>query len=154
METISAKEFRAGRAHRVISKPLDGCPVEFGALFLTTIPPSANNIFVNSKKGRFKSPEYKAWQARACGQLRRQDGWHVPGPIRVRMIFAKAQTKADCDNLIKPTLDILMAAGRIADDRNVVEVRAAFESDAVGTRIEIYSASRPIPTTCACGGTG
>lgn len=148
METITAAQYREikGRAHRVILKPLDGEPVEFGALFLNTVPPSLNNMFVNGKKGRFKSPEYKAWQARACSQLRRQDGWHVPGPIRVRLVFARTQTKADCDNLIKPTLDLLMAAGRISDDSNVVEVRAAFEGAAVGTRIEIWKASRPIPT--------
>ncbi len=128
------------RAHRIIPTPLDGDAVDFGALALNTPPPSLNNIFVNGKKGRFKSAEYKAWQIRACLQLRRQGGWHVPGAVDVRLTFPRGQTRADLDNLIKPTLDLLMAAGRISDDRNVVTLVAAFDQEAKTTRIEIRKA--------------
>lgn len=131
------------RAHRMIPTPLDGEPVEFGALELTMPPPSLNNLFVNGRKGRFKSPEYKEWQTRACLQIRRQSGWHVPGSVDIRLVFSRAQTRADLDNLIKPTLDLLMAAGRISDDRNVMSISAAFDSGKTGTRIEIRKASRP-----------
>lgn len=143
--TITAQQYRSGRAHRMIPKPLDGEPVAFGALVLHGTPPSLNNIFTNGKKGRFKSAEYKAWQVRAGLQLRKQSGWHVPGPIRVRVVIAERETKADLDNLLKPILDILMACGRIDDDRNVRKIEAEFVPTAVGTRIEIWSASRPIP---------
>lgn len=124
----------------MIPTPLDGVAVDFGALELTMPPPSLNNLFVNGKRGRFKSPDYKAWQTRACLQLRRQDGWHVPGAIDIRLVFSRAQTRADLDNLIKPTLDLLMAAGRISDDRNVMSISAAFGSGVTGTRIEIRKA--------------
>lgn len=142
-ETMTAAEYRT-RVHRVIAKPLDGEPVFCGALFLTMPPPSLNNLFVNARKGRggrFKSATYKAWQARAFIQLRRQGEWHVPGKVRIRIILNRKETRADLDNVIKPTLDLLMAAGRISDDSNVVEVCAAFESSATGTRIEIRSAA-------------
>lgn len=129
------------RAHRVIEKPLDGDPVECGALVLKGTPPSLNNIFVNGKKGRFKSGEYKAWQVRACLQLRKQSGWHVPGRVHIRLAFNRSETRCDIDNLIKPVLDILMASGRIADDRNVWKVEAAFLPGTSGTRIEIRRAS-------------
>jgi Holliday junction resolvase RusA-like endonuclease len=131
----------ATRVHRVIATPLDGEPVEFGALSLPVAPPSLNNLFVNGKKGRFKSPEYKAWQVRSMLHLRKQAGWHVPGAIEIKLAFNRHQTRADLDNLIKPTLDLLMAAGRISDDRNVRRIEAAFLPDAIGTRIEIRRAA-------------
>lgn len=135
------KKRRTDDAHRVIMTPLDGDAVPFGALELCGAPPSLNNLFLNVKKGRIKSPEYASWQVRAVLQLRKQAAWHVPGKIRVRLSFGRRDTRADLDNLIKPVLDLLMAAGRIADDRNVVEIAAAFETGVTGTRIEISDAA-------------
>ena len=129
------------RTHRVLTVPLDGEAVRWGALELTMPPPSLNNLFVNGKRGRFKSPDYKSWQARAFVQLRRQGSWHVPGAVEIRLAFNRSQTRADLDNLIKPTLDLLMAAGRISDDRNVKVISAAFVSSVNGTRIEIRNAA-------------
>ena len=141
MTFLSSEKYRT-RVHRVIAKPLDGEAVAFGALVLHGTPPSLNNIFVNGKKGRFKSSGYKTWQVRACMQLRRQSGWHVPGRVEIKLAFNRSETRCDIDNLIKPVLDILMASGRIADDRNVMKVEAAFEKGVTGTRIEIRSATQ------------
>lgn len=141
------KAARAVRFHRVIATPLDGDAVEFGALSLPVTPPSLNNLFINAKRGRLKSPEYRAWQVRSVLHLRKHGGWHVPGPITVRLAFNSAQTRADLDNLIKPVLDLLMAAGRIADDRNVRKLEAEFSPGIVGTLIEIRKATvEPKPT--------
>ena len=132
-------------AHRMIPNPLDGEPVEKGALWLCTVPPSLNNIFFNVKrKGRIKTPLYTAWLTKCHFELRKQCGWHVPGKTRIRMTYSRVQTKADLDNLQKPVLDLLVQAGRIADDRNVIEIHAAF-GPVKGTLIEIWSASQPIP---------
>ncbi len=128
------------KVHRMIPTPLDGDAVEFGALSLPFTPPSLNNIFVNGKKGRFKSAEYRVWQTRACLHLRKQNGWHVPGAIKVRLTFNENQTRADLDNIIKPVLDLLMAAGRISDDRNVRKIEAEFSHGITGTLIEIRRA--------------
>ena len=125
------------KAHRMIPTPLDGDAVEFGALTLPMTPPSLNNIFINVKKGRIKAPEYVAWQIRASMHIRKQSGWHVPGKVRVRLAFNERQTRCDLDNLIKACLDILMANGRISDDRNVRKLEAEFCSTIVGTLIEI-----------------
>ncbi len=131
------------RIHRVIVAPLDGEPVEFGALHLSAPPPSLNNLFINVKgKGRIKSPDYRAWQTNALLQLRRQYGWHVAGPIHVRLLFNRADTRSDLDNLVKPVLDTLMSAGRISDDRNVMKIEAEFATGHHGTRIEIKRAIR------------
>lgn len=129
---------KATRIHRVIAAPLDGSPVEFGALHLSAPPPSLNNLFINVKrKGRVKSPDYNAWITTALLQLRRQNGWHVGGPVYIRLVFNRQDTRADLDNLIKPTVDILVAAGRIQDDRHMMKVEAEFASGTHGTRIEI-----------------
>lgn len=132
----------AVRIHRVIPNPLDGDPVDCGALHLSCAPPSLNNLFINAKrKGRIKSPDYRAWQTTALLQLRRQFSWHVPGAVSIKLTFDRSQTRADLDNLIKPTLDLLMAAGRISDDRNVAAISAEFVKGARGTRIEIRRAA-------------
>ena len=123
-------------AHRAIATPLDGEARPSGTLTLTTPPPSLNNAFVNGAKGRFKSPAYKAWAWVAQADLRKQSGWHVPGRVRVCIAISRADTKADLDNLIKPVLDILVAAGRIADDRNVVSIEAEF-ADILGVRVSV-----------------
>lgn len=135
-------------AHRVILSPLDGDPVEFGALSLPFTPPSLNNLFVNGKKGRFKSPEYRTWQTRAVLALRKQGGWHVPGPINIRITFNRGQTRSDLDNLLKPALDLLMAAGRISDDRNVRRIEAEFSTSILGTLIEIRKVDAAAHVPC------
>lgn len=147
MQTMTAAEYREGHwksargPHRMIATPLDGQPQDRGALSLTVVPPSLNNAFLNIKKGRTKSPAYRQWIASAQRDLRRQGGWHVPGRICVRLIFRKGETRADLDNLIKPCLDLLVSAGRIADDRNVAKLEATFADDLKGVRIEITRAA-------------
>ena len=128
--------------HRAILTPLDGEERTSGTLALTTPPPSLNNAFVNGAKGRFKSPAYKAWTWVAQADLRNQSGWHVPGRVRVCLLISRADTKADLDNLIKPVLDLLVAAGRIADDRNVVSIEAEF-ADILGVRVSITASPSP-----------
>lgn len=130
--------------HRMAPRPLDGEAVDRGALCLCTVPPSLNTIFFNVKrKGRVKTPEYSEWLTKCHFELRRQGGWHVPGHVRVRLSYCRSQTKADLDNLAKPVLDLLVQAGRIQDDRNVVELHAAY-GQTKGTVIEIWSASHSI----------
>lgn len=147
--TITAEEYRKGfwkdakGPHRIIPTPLDGEAVNGGALCLTTIPPSLNNAFINlpKGKGRTKSPEYRQWINGAQRDLRKQEGWHVPGHVAIKLAFRRGGTGADLDNLIKPCLDILVSTGRITDDRNVVKIEAQFSDDLKGVRIEIQRAA-------------
>jgi Holliday junction resolvase RusA-like endonuclease len=139
---------RAGRAatkmHRIIATPLDGSPVLVGDLVLSEPPPSLNNAFVNGKTGRFKSAAYKAWRTLALIELRQQPSWHVRGAVNVRLVFNRAKTRADLDNLIKASLDILVASGRTCDDRNVRSVTASFGS-AGGVDIQVCEAKAVRP---------
>lgn len=137
-QTITVAEYRKG-AHRVMPAVLDGPRVRFGALVLDMPPLSVNNLFATGENGRrFAVKAYKAWQARALLQLRKQASWHISGTVRIRLQFTREQTKADLDNLAKPVLDVLVKAGRISDDRNVRELRLLFSDKATGTQIDIW----------------
>lgn len=129
------------RAHRMIVDALDGAPRDEGELYLSMPPPSLNNAFVNAgRMGRIKSAAYTAWRTKAHLELRQQGPWHVPGPVYVRIWVNRKETRADLDNIIKPTLDLLVSAGRMEDDRNVVSICATFDPAITGTRIEIERA--------------
>jgi Holliday junction resolvase RusA-like endonuclease len=146
--TLTLAEYKAlpkGRAgHRVVLTALDGAAVRYGSLYLSMPPLSVNNLFANGGNGRFATSLYRQWQAQALLQLRRQAAWHVPGRVRIRLQFTRAQTGADLDNLAKPVLDALVKAGRMDDDRNVVELRLSFSDRASGTQIEIWSNAQSI----------
>lgn len=127
------------KAHRVIPKPLDSGPVSRGTLTLSMPPPSVNALFANAKKGRRKTLAYRNWRAFADRELRDQPSWHVPGKVRV--LIRVGGSRADCDNLCKAPIDALVGAGRIQDDRNVVDVRAIHDDGVTGTVIEIEAAA-------------
>ncbi len=126
----------------MIVTALDGEARDHGVLMLSGPPPSLNGIFANARSvGRIKTAAYNGWRTLAHLELRKHGPWHVPGRIKVEIQVGRAGTRADIDNLIKPTLDLLVSAGRIADDRNVTDVRAFFADEPgafIGTRVEIW----------------
>lgn len=124
---MTAAEYRAlpkrRAGHRMILTPLDGKTMARGTLWFSAPPPSLNNAFKNAgRRGRIKTPAYKLWLDQAHRDLRRQASWHVPGSIAIRLSFTVG--KFDIDNAIKPCLDVLVAAGRMSDDRNVQSILA------------------------------
>lgn len=151
--TINGREFRVvsstpakpiapeKKAHRVIAQQLDGEAVSRGTLMLSSPPPSVNALFFNRAKGkgRGRTLVYRNWRAAADRELRAQEPWHVPGKVRITVRVGGS--RADIDNLCKGPLDALVAAGRIQDDRNVVEARAIHDATVRGTLIEIERAA-------------
>jgi len=86
-------------------------------------PPSVNKLFANRRGGRFKTPEYKHWLAE-CGWLIREQLTSVgcdpvPGRVVVLITVERTNLLADCDNLTKATLDLLVKMKVIDDDRFV-----------------------------------
>jgi len=98
-----------------------------GASACTTLtipaPPSVNNLFSNSVRGRFKTPAYKAWLAEAGWTVREQmtrDGCdRVPGRVVIVMGVERASLRADLDNTAKAAIDLLVSCKVIDDDRFV-----------------------------------
>lgn len=128
-----------GKARRKIQ--LLGSPREAGTLMLSMCPPSVNALFFNKKdgKGRGKTLAYRNWCIFANIELRAQTHWHVPGKVTVTVRVGGS--RADADNLLKAALDALVKAGRIEDDRNVIEARAIHDDTVIGTLIEIRVAA-------------
>lgn len=81
-----------------------------------TVPPSVNNLFFSTAKGRSKSKEYRYWTTKAVKRLR---GWKWEGQYPVSITFTVRETinqRRDLDNLLKPLSDSLVKAGVIIDD--------------------------------------
>lgn len=83
------------------------------------LPPSVNNLFVNGKRGRFKSQKYKDWEADAGMYLMQQrfPKGEITGPY-VMEIKLPMKVKGDISNRIKAAEDCLVGIGVIPDDRH------------------------------------
>jgi crossover junction endodeoxyribonuclease RusA len=90
------------------------------------MPPSLNHAYANRKGvGRVKVASYRQWQHAAVAMIRVSvpAAKRIAGKINVHILLPVTM-RGDCDNRIKPTLDALVASGRIDDDRNIQWVSA------------------------------
>jgi len=86
-------------------------------------PPSVNNLFVNSKHGRFRSQRYDSWINNAGNEILRQRPAKITGPVNLTYEFQEGRDnrKRDLGNLEKATTDLLVALRIIeADDGSIV----------------------------------
>lgn len=88
------------------------------------IPPSTNNLFVNGKRGRFKSQKYKDWLEEAGVYLMQQKfvKGAITGPYELEIRVAM-NTRADITNLLKAPEDCLVSIGVLPDDKHCHEAR-------------------------------
>jgi Holliday junction resolvase RusA-like endonuclease len=89
---------------------------QYAVIKLTDLPPSVNALFANKKGGRFKTSAYKNWLHDAGWELKEQKPPHVPGPYAVDMRFGRKNKRTDLDNMLKATMDLLVAHHVVADD--------------------------------------
>lgn len=97
-------------------------------VYLISVPPSANALYANSKSGgRHKTKAYAAWTRGELKALLAQRAKPI-GARAIIKITVPHNNRIDADNKIKPTLDLLVRAGVLADDscKYVAEVSAAF----------------------------
>lgn len=96
--------------------------------FVLSVPPTVNNAYVNLRAGgRRKSRAYCAWIRGELKALTAQRAKPVGRRAKVTITLPNA-TRGDCDNRIKPCLDLLVRAGVLTDDRSdfVSSVTAVF----------------------------
>jgi Holliday junction resolvase RusA-like endonuclease len=86
------------------------------------VPPSTNNLFVNGKRGRFKSQRYKDWEAEAESALweRRPKGI-VIGAYKVAIVLPE-MIRGDIDNRSKAIIDFMVKMGLTPDDKHMWKV--------------------------------
>ena len=89
-------------------------------------PPSVNNLFANTPRGRFKTPRYKAWLQEAGWMLREQTPDPVPGRVVIMIGVERSSPRMDLDNQAKALLDLLTFHKVIEDDRFVTALVMAW----------------------------
>lgn len=104
-------------------------------------PPSTNNLFINTSRGRIRSSKYDQWATEAGWELLRQRPSKVAGPVSLTFEFqsGKDKRKRDITNLLKAPEDLLVKHGIIeADDNTIVQsISANWNAEVTGVRIAI-----------------
>lgn len=116
--------------------------------FTVSLPPSANNLFRNVPRvGRVKMPEYKAWEKAnewlvtlACN-----DGRKIDGPFALTVKVGKPdRRRRDLDNILKPTLDLLVRCGGVKDDSDCQRIEASWSDQHEGVFVLVLP-TQPVP---------
>ena len=105
---------------------------------LSALPPSVNSMFANRPGGRFKTKAYKDWLTLAGHELNRQKPGRVAGPYAVTFTFGRVNKRADLDNIIKASADLLVSHGVVDDDRFAQRIVAEW-GPVEGVHIQICS---------------
>lgn len=95
------------------------------------LPPSTNNLFVNGKRGRFKSQKYKDWEEDAGLYLMQQKEWKsqkVIGPYELEILVSQ-KMRGDISNRIKAVEDMLVSIEATSDDSNAQRVSIERSAD-------------------------
>lgn len=110
------------------------------------IPPSANQLWFNLPKevggGRAKTKRYEDWITIARSELRKQKARPLFGRFAVVIEVNEKARLRDCDNAIKPTLDLLVFHGVLDSDAKTVvrKVSSEWVSGIEGVRVTIKPA--------------
>ena len=88
----------------------------FAVVKLSRLPPSANNLFATSQRGRFKTKHYKGWLEQAGCELKQQRPGHVPGHYAMTVTAGKVAKRRDLSNLLKALEDLLVTHSVVEDD--------------------------------------
>ena len=114
-------------------------------------PPSLNNMFINGKRGRFRSQRYDSWLQEAGCEILRQRPSKVSGPVVLTFEFHEGRDnrKRDISNLVKAPEDLLVKHGLIeADDGSIVrEIKCKWSTEVDGVRITVASVFTALPGT-------
>jgi crossover junction endodeoxyribonuclease RusA len=106
-------------------------------------PPSLNNLFINGRKGRFRSQKYDSWIQEAGTEIMRQRPLKLAGPVSITYEFQDGhdKRKRDLDNLAKAPNDLLVSHGIIeADDGSIVRaIELKWNPEVKGVRVTIKS---------------
>ena len=104
-------------------------------------PPSTNNLFINTSRGRIRSSKYDEWATEAGWELARQRPAKAIGPVSILFEFQsnRDKRKRDITNLLKAPEDLLVKFKVIeADDNTIVQaISAGWSASVKGVQITI-----------------
>lgn len=94
------------------------------------VPPSVNGCWSNVQGlGRVRSEAYRRWHKTAFDEASLQRAGKIDGPYSIELEVGRLGHRADIDNRIKPTLDLLV--NFVTDDDARCESISAKWSDVV-----------------------
>ena len=107
---------------------------------ISQLPPSVNNLYFNLPhgRGRAQSKEYRAWLSLAGAEIRLMQ--RVPitsGDVRIDLRF-RTNRRRDLDGCLKATLDALVKARVIDDDKCVTAISLEW-ADVAGVEVTVRS---------------
>ena len=106
-------------------------------------PVSVNDMYGNNKgagRGRFVMPEYAQWRADATICLYQQQVRPILGRVVVHIDLDDTR-QGDCDNRIKPILDLLVKEGTLGGDSKKYVKRVSIGWESIeGCRIALETA--------------
>lgn len=87
-------------------------------LQLLSLPPSVNNLYFNTGKGRARSAEYRKWSNAEEWNARLQFyRFHTfTSPVKIVVRIGEPKRRRDIDNIWKPICDLLVKLAIIPDD--------------------------------------
>ena len=112
--------------------------------FTMPTPPSANHLFRNVKGvGRVKTAQYDDFIRMGVAAIRQQKVQPISGNVVVVLGVERMSDRADIDNRLKATLDAIVKANTIEDDRFVTAIAISWLPKANGlSHISIYPVQR------------
>lgn len=107
------------------------------------LPPSANNLFANAKKGhgRYITPAYKAWREEAGWSLQTQRPGKIVGPFDLHIVLPKMPKGSDASNRLKPLEDLLVAHGVTDDDQHCRKIYIGRDDTASSVVVTVRTAA-------------
>lgn len=109
-------------------------------LHIPVLPPSANNMNGYGRGRVYRSKAYERWLDAAGKIIKSQKPWGIVGPYKLTIQAVRQNAKADIDNIIKPTSDLLQLVGVVANDCHCEFVSARWVTQGEGMSIRIERA--------------
>lgn len=107
---------------------------------IPVLPPSANDMN-NYGRGRvYNSKAYKNWLRDAGLVVKGQRPSGIVGPYKLIIQAVRQNKRADIDNLIKPTSDLLQLVGVVANDCHCEFVSARWVTVGEGMSVRVERA--------------
>jgi Holliday junction resolvase RusA-like endonuclease len=105
-------------------------------------PPSTNQMYGKGRGRVFLSDRYRKWIKVSCQEVMAAGVMRgvqtITGPFKAIITVDKNLSRADCDNLIKPVLDLAEKRLKIiSNDKNATSVGVGWGTAPLGCRLTI-----------------
>lgn len=107
--------------------------------FTLDAPPSVNRVWRHAGTRVYKDTRYVAWQRTAGRQVMAKRPGRFPPGTQVAVIIraGKAKRARDLDNYGKGILDLIQSLGIVDNDRNVSDLRLAWDTGIEPGRVQV-----------------